>query len=86
MALPDSIKERAERGAKVVQEIENAGGKARFIAADLADADDVRRLANLGLAGCIAGRALYEGRLRLAEMIHVTNSIQLSRNSWRSTV
>ena len=35
----------AERGSKVVQEIQNAGGKARFIAADLADADDVRRLA-----------------------------------------
>jgi NAD(P)-dependent dehydrogenase (short-subunit alcohol dehydrogenase family) len=34
-----------ERGAKVVREIQNAGGKARFIAADLADADDVRRLA-----------------------------------------
>jgi NAD(P)-dependent dehydrogenase (short-subunit alcohol dehydrogenase family) len=34
-----------ERGAKVVQEIQNAGGNARFIAADLADADDVRRLA-----------------------------------------
>ncbi len=35
----------AERGAKAVREIENAGGKARFIAADLNDADDVRRLA-----------------------------------------
>jgi NAD(P)-dependent dehydrogenase (short-subunit alcohol dehydrogenase family) len=35
----------AERGAEVVQEIQNAGGKARFAAADLADADDVRRLA-----------------------------------------
>lgn len=35
----------AGRGAKVVQEIQNAGGKARFIAADLTDADDVRRLA-----------------------------------------
>jgi NAD(P)-dependent dehydrogenase (short-subunit alcohol dehydrogenase family) len=35
----------AERGAKTVTEIENAGGKARFVAADLADADDVRRLA-----------------------------------------
>lgn len=35
----------AERGAKLVQEIENAGGKARFIAADLGDADDVRHLA-----------------------------------------
>jgi NAD(P)-dependent dehydrogenase (short-subunit alcohol dehydrogenase family) len=35
----------AERGAKTVCEIENAGGKARFVAADLDDADDVRRLA-----------------------------------------
>jgi NAD(P)-dependent dehydrogenase (short-subunit alcohol dehydrogenase family) len=34
-----------ERGAKVVQNIQNAGGKARFIAADISDADDVRRLA-----------------------------------------
>lgn len=36
----------AERGAKTVQDIENAGGKARFVAADLSDADDVRRLAD----------------------------------------
>lgn len=35
----------AERGAKAVQQIENTGGKARFVAADLSDADDVRRLA-----------------------------------------
>jgi NAD(P)-dependent dehydrogenase (short-subunit alcohol dehydrogenase family) len=35
----------AERGAERVQEIENAGGKARFVSADLSDADDVRRLA-----------------------------------------
>ncbi len=35
----------AERGVKTVREIENAGGTARFVAADLADADDVRRLA-----------------------------------------
>jgi phosphoribosylformimino-5-aminoimidazole carboxamide ribotide isomerase len=31
--------------------------------------DDVRRLARLGLAGCIIGRALYEGRLSLREAI-----------------
>jgi phosphoribosylformimino-5-aminoimidazole carboxamide ribotide isomerase len=31
--------------------------------------DDVRRLAQLGLAGCIIGRALYEGRLELGEAI-----------------
>lgn len=35
----------AERGAKTVRDIENGGGKARFVAADLNDADDVRRLA-----------------------------------------
>jgi NAD(P)-dependent dehydrogenase (short-subunit alcohol dehydrogenase family) len=35
----------AERGAEVVREIESLGGKAHFIAADLCDADDVRRLA-----------------------------------------
>ena len=35
----------ADRGAKAVQQIENAGGTARFVSADLSDADDVRRLA-----------------------------------------
>lgn len=35
----------AERGAAVVKEIEAAGGRARFLAADLADPDQVRRLA-----------------------------------------
>jgi phosphoribosylformimino-5-aminoimidazole carboxamide ribotide isomerase len=30
--------------------------------------DDVRRLAAAGLAGCIVGRALYEGQLRLSEI------------------
>ena len=32
-------------------------------------ADDIVRLAALGLAGCIVGRALYEGRLTLAQAI-----------------
>ena len=32
--------------------------------------DDLRRLAQLDLAGCIIGRALYEGRLRLPEAIN----------------
>jgi short-subunit dehydrogenase len=35
----------AERGAKVVRDIENSGGKARFVGADLNNANDVRRLA-----------------------------------------
>jgi len=33
--------------------------------------DDIRRLAQLGLAGCIIGRALYEGRIDLKEAIKV---------------
>lgn len=36
----------AERGAKTVQDIENAGGTARFVAADVAGVTDVRRLAD----------------------------------------
>ena len=36
----------AERGAKAVQEIQNAGGTARFISADVSDVADVRRLAD----------------------------------------
>jgi NAD(P)-dependent dehydrogenase (short-subunit alcohol dehydrogenase family) len=35
----------AERGVAVVEEIELAGGRARFVAADLGDAADVQRLA-----------------------------------------
>ncbi|MBB5162173.1 SDR family NAD(P)-dependent oxidoreductase [Mycobacterium sp. AZCC_0083] len=36
----------AERGAKTVRDIENAGGKARFVAADVSEPSDVRRLAD----------------------------------------
>jgi phosphoribosylformimino-5-aminoimidazole carboxamide ribotide isomerase len=32
-------------------------------------ADDVARLAELPLAGCIIGRALYEGNLNLADAL-----------------
>lgn len=32
--------------------------------------DDIARLAALGLAGCIVGRALYEGRLTLSQAIN----------------
>jgi phosphoribosylformimino-5-aminoimidazole carboxamide ribotide isomerase len=34
-------------------------------------ADDVRRLAALPLAGCIVGRALYEGRVNLKEILAI---------------
>jgi phosphoribosylformimino-5-aminoimidazole carboxamide ribotide isomerase len=35
---------------------------------------DIQRLAQLGLAGCIIGRALYEGRLNLADAIAAASS------------
>jgi phosphoribosylformimino-5-aminoimidazole carboxamide ribotide isomerase len=36
--------------------------------------DDVRRLNQLGVAGCIIGRALYEGRLHLPEVLKAVPS------------
>lgn len=36
--------------------------------------EDVSRLSHLGLAGCIIGRALYEGQLRLADAIQTAQA------------
>lgn len=54
----------ARRGAEVVEEVSAAGATARFVAADLAEADDVRRLADeagevdvlVNNAGCLPVR------------------------------
>jgi phosphoribosylformimino-5-aminoimidazole carboxamide ribotide isomerase len=45
--------------------------------------DDVSRLARLGLAGCIIGRALYEGRIDLATSIILAreDGVRASRSS-----
>ena len=52
-------------------------------------ADDVARLAAAGLAGCIIGRALYEGKLTLAEALHAAapGAYRVKGNSrpWPST-
>ncbi len=37
--------------------------------------DDIARLAHRGLAGCIVGRALYEGRLDLAAAIRLASQV-----------
>jgi phosphoribosylformimino-5-aminoimidazole carboxamide ribonucleotide (ProFAR) isomerase len=34
--------------------------------------DDVRRLARAGVAGCIIGRALYDGKFTLTDALRVT--------------
>jgi phosphoribosylformimino-5-aminoimidazole carboxamide ribotide isomerase len=40
--------------------------------------DDVRRLAEIGMAGCIIGRALYEGALTLTEAIASAEEVRAS--------
>lgn len=37
--------------------------------------EDVRQLGRIGLAGCIIGRALYEGRIQLTEAIRIASNI-----------
>ena len=43
--------------------------------------DDVSRLAAAGLAGCIIGRALYEGTLSLEDAIRVADGDVLSKSN-----
>ncbi len=40
----------------------------------VSSADDVRRLAATGVAGCIVGRALYEGKIDLKQLIATLNT------------
>lgn len=42
---------------------------------------DIRRLAKMGLAGCVVGKALYENRLTLAQAMQVAESTDLPTNS-----
>ncbi len=44
-------------------------------------ADDVSRLAAAGLAGCIIGRALYEGTLKLTDALRAASGPQLNEVS-----
>jgi phosphoribosylformimino-5-aminoimidazole carboxamide ribotide isomerase len=39
-------------------------------------AEDVRRLAAIGMAGCIVGRALYEGTLTLADALAAAEEVR----------
>jgi phosphoribosylformimino-5-aminoimidazole carboxamide ribotide isomerase len=41
-----------------------------FASGGITTADDVAQLREIGVRGCIIGRALYEGQLKLPELIH----------------
>lgn len=41
---------------------------------------DIERLAKAGLAGCIIGRALYEGTLQLADALRAAEGVQVERS------
>ena len=56
-----NLEAMAEMNAAVETDVIASGG--------VTSAADVRRLAEIGLAGCIIGRALYEGTLALAEAL-----------------
>jgi phosphoribosylformimino-5-aminoimidazole carboxamide ribotide isomerase len=63
----------AEMAAAVPLPVIASGGVSR--------AEDVIRLAGLGLAGCIIGRALYEGRIDLSAVIETMNAECETRNA-----
>jgi phosphoribosylformimino-5-aminoimidazole carboxamide ribotide isomerase len=61
MLLGPNLDAMAEMNAAVEIDVIASGG--------VTTAADVRRLAEIGMAGCIIGRALYEGALSLAEAL-----------------
>jgi phosphoribosylformimino-5-aminoimidazole carboxamide ribotide isomerase len=63
----------AEMAAAVPLPVIASGGVSR--------AEDLVRLAELGLAGCIIGRALYEGRIDLSAVIETMNAERGTRNA-----
>jgi phosphoribosylformimino-5-aminoimidazole carboxamide ribotide isomerase len=61
-----NLEAMAEMAAAVPVPVIASGG--------VSTADDIRRLAERGLAGCIVGRALYEGKLDLKQIIALSHS------------
>jgi phosphoribosylformimino-5-aminoimidazole carboxamide ribotide isomerase len=57
----------AEMNAAVEVEVIASGG--------VTTAEDIRQLASMGLAGCIVGRALYEGSLTLADALAAAGEV-----------
>jgi phosphoribosylformimino-5-aminoimidazole carboxamide ribotide isomerase len=50
-------------------EMQNAVDVPVIASGGVTTVEDVRRLARIGVAGCIIGRTLYEGKLTLAEAL-----------------
>jgi phosphoribosylformimino-5-aminoimidazole carboxamide ribotide isomerase len=65
-----NLQAMAEMNAAVDGEVVASGG--------ITTADDVRKLAEIGMAGCIVGRALYEGTLTLTEAIAAAGEVRTS--------
>jgi phosphoribosylformimino-5-aminoimidazole carboxamide ribotide isomerase len=60
----------SEMNAAVESDVIASGG--------VTTADDVRKLAEIGMAGCIIGRALYEGTLTLEKAIAAAGEVRAS--------
>ncbi len=54
---------------RAIQELRSAARVPVIAAGGVSDADDIRQLAAMGLAGVVIGRALYEERLRLEDAL-----------------
>ena len=77
----------ADRGGEVVSEIERAGGRARFVAADLGDPEDVQRLIDDGTArGGMAAKlqaalSALDGGVQKVRISDITAIQQLDRGT-----
>jgi phosphoribosylformimino-5-aminoimidazole carboxamide ribotide isomerase len=59
----------------VLAELRSAAPTPIIASGGVSTLDDIRALATLDLAGCIIGRALYEGRLNLPEVLQVIQAV-----------
>jgi len=61
-----------------MQEMQRAVRLPVIASGGVTSADDVAQLAAAGMAGCIIGRALYEGKLTLAEALHAAGPAHIA--------
>ncbi len=63
---------------RAMAEMRNAVAVPVIASGGVTTAGDVERLARIGMAGCIIGRSLYEGKLTLADAIAASRSAEQS--------